>query len=273
VVVVGILLGMLIIAVAGGFDFGPTPVGLVIGIVAGLTAIVASLIATRNQRKAARIDLWVATITPLCVVAFSWEFGSMVWSAAIFLGALVIPGFFWRFAACRGWPALLPKSFWSCHPWLKAAMGIGLSGVLAVGASFWFLALPWFPPIGDCGGRTLLDEHGIPRGIDFTARIIFVGPRTCWGRSLWSLASVDERFSGLASEVPDLVLLRGFFQPHDRFRRYFVEGQRNSGVLTCILPIIEPDPCGRTAPIDNDFAAAALRTLRDRAAKADRSPK
>lgn len=264
---------MLIVAVAGGFDFGPTPVGLVIGIIAGLTAIVASLVATRNQRKAARIALWGAAITPLCVVGFSWEFGSMAWSAAIFSGALVIPGFFWRFAARRGWATLLPKALWSNHRLSMAAMGIGLSGVLALGASVWFLALPWFPPVGDCSGRTLLDEHGIPRGIDFTARIIFVGPRTYLGKSLWSLATVDERFSGLPSEVPDLVVLRGFFQPHDRSRRYFVEGQRNSGVLTRFLPIIEPDPCGRTAPIDNDLAAAALRTLRDRAARTDVPPK
>jgi hypothetical protein len=116
---------MLIIAVAGGFDWGPTPVGIGIGMVAGLTAIFASLVATCNQRRAARIDLWV---------------------------------------------------------------------VLALGASAWFLSLPWFFPIGDCGGRPLLDDYGVPRGIDFTARLLFVGPRTYLGRSLWSLASVEEPF-------------------------------------------------------------------------------
>jgi hypothetical protein len=95
--------------------------------------------------------------------------------------AIVIPGFFWKFAVRRGWPVLLAKSLWLRHRWLTAVLGIGLSGVLALGASIWFLALPWFPPIGDCGGRPLLDDYGVPRGIDFTARLIFVGPRTYFG--------------------------------------------------------------------------------------------
>jgi hypothetical protein len=92
VVLLGILVGMLIIAVAGGFD-GPTPAGIVIGMVAGLIAILASLVATCKQRIASRMDLWVATITPICVVVFSWEFGSNRWSAAIFSGHLLFPGF------------------------------------------------------------------------------------------------------------------------------------------------------------------------------------
>lgn len=50
--------------------------------------------------------------------------------------------------------------------------------VLLVVAFFWSLGLPWWAPIGDCGGRPLLDERGIPYNIDFTARIVFVGPRT-----------------------------------------------------------------------------------------------
>lgn len=264
----GILLGMLIVTVAGGFVWPPTPVAIGIGMVAGLTAILAAFVATCNQRLAARMDLWAAPIALICVGAFSWEFGSMAWSAAIFLGAIVIPGLFWRFAARRGWAALLPKALWSRHRWLIALMGIGLSAVLALGASVWFLALPWFHPIGDCGGRPLLDEHGVPQGIDFTARIIFVGPRSYWGwgRSLWSLASVEERFSGSLANV---IILRGLFQPRDRSSRYFVEGQRNGGVLARFLPIIEPSPCGRTALRDSDVAAAALRTLRDRARKAD----
>jgi hypothetical protein len=51
---------------------------------------------------------------------------------------------------------LLPKSLWSYHRWLMAVMGIGLFCVLALSASVWFLALPWFPPIGDCGAGLCL---------------------------------------------------------------------------------------------------------------------
>jgi hypothetical protein len=99
---------------------------------------------------------------------------------------------------------------------------------------------------------------------------MFVGPRTYLNRSLWALARVEERFSGSLANV---IVLRGVFQPGDQSRRYFVEGQRSGGALTRFLPIIEPSPCGRTAPSDFDFAAAALRTLRESATKADRLTK
>ena len=246
VVVEGILLGMLVIAVAGGFG-GPTPVGIVIGMLAGLAAIVASLVAICDRRMAARIALWVSPITPLCILGFSWEFGSIGWSAAIFSAAVLIPGFFWRITERREWPPLIASPLLSRQRWQVAIAGIGLSGLLAVGASVWFLSLPWWPPVGDCFGRSFLDEHGVPRGIDFTAKIVFVGPRTCRGRSLWSIAHVEERLAGSRSKAPDLIVLRGFFQRRDQSRRFFVEGQASGGALLRFLPVIEPMPCGRMA--------------------------
>ncbi|MGA2213807.1 MAG: carboxypeptidase-like regulatory domain-containing protein, partial [Bryobacteraceae bacterium] len=122
-------------------------------------------------------------------------------------------------------------------------------------------ALPWWPPIGDCLGRPLLDKRGAAQGLDFTARIIFVGPRTFQGKSLWSIARVEQRFSGSGAKVPDVVVLRGLFEPRDDSRLYFVEGRPSGTVFARFLPVIQPTPCGHTAPID--FAAVALRILHD----------
>jgi hypothetical protein len=107
----GTLLGMLMLTVAGGTSIGDiAPASVVVGFVVGLISILASMVATRNQRVAARIDLWAALISPLFVVGFSWEFGGDVRAIAVSLGALIVPGLFWLLAARRKWPPVLPRS-------------------------------------------------------------------------------------------------------------------------------------------------------------------
>jgi hypothetical protein len=262
VVLQGIVLGMLVIAVVGGTEVGVTsPVAVSTAAAAGLIPILASLVATCNLRIAAQMDLWAAPITPLLVFLFYRQCGGILPATAVSLGVLVSPGFFWLFAARRNWPVPLPSSLLSRRPRLAAVLGSWLSCVLVADALFGSLALPWWPRLGDCGGRLLLDERGVPRNIDFTARIMFVGPRTHLGRSLWSVAHIEERFSGLSWWAPDIVILRGAFQPSDTCRRYFVEGSCSHAVLTRYLPVIEPTPCGRTGP--REYAAVTLRIPRD----------
>src|SRR5260370_19662556 len=132
---------------------------------------------------------------------------------------------------------------------------------LVVIAALSSLFLPWWPPIGDCGGLPLLTEQGAPRNIDFTARIVFVGPRSFHERSLWSIARVQQRFADPSSGPADLIILRGYFLPRDKSEQYFVEGARSRGALTHFLPIIEPVACGHTAHLE--YAGVALRVLHD----------
>ncbi len=226
-------------------------------VVCGAIPLAASLVATYNQRTAARIYLWVAPISALLFLLFG---RGIFLTAAIFSGAILVPLFFWRWASRGNWPPLLAKSL-SRRPRLAASLGSALFCVLLVVAFFWSLGLPFWDPIADCGGRPLLEERGVPYGIDFTARIIFVGPRTFQGWSLWSIARIEERFSGLQWWAPDFIIHQGFFKPGDRSKRYFVEGTRTWTALTRFLPVIQRVDCGRTGPLD--LAGVEVRMLRD----------
>lgn len=148
---------------------------------------------------------------------------------------------------------------------LRAVLEAALSCFFIAVAFVWSLALPWWPLVGDCGGRPVLDEQGHPFGIDFTAKILFVGPRTFHGLSLWSIARVEERFSGSSWWPSNIVILRGIFKATDASDEYFVEGDRSVGALTRFLPLIERLDCGHTGT--RDYAAVAIRILRDGAPK------
>lgn len=176
-----------IAAIGATFRGFTLPVNAFCSIVGGVIPLAASLIATYNQRTAARIYLWITPIATLLFLLFARAFGGILQSAAIFFGAILVPLLFWRRAARRNWPLLLAGSFLFRRPRLAASLGSALFCVLLVVAFFWSLGLPWWDPITDCGGSPLLDGRGIPNGIGFTARIVFVGPRTFQG---WSLAMV-----------------------------------------------------------------------------------
>jgi hypothetical protein len=262
VVLVGILLGMLVIAVIGGTSVGVhAPVAVFVTVVAGCVPVLASLIALRNPRRAAWIDLCVSPLTPFLALLFSREFGGVLGAVAVFSGALVVPGFFWLLTSRRNWPPLLQPSRSLRGASFKALLGIGLFCMLVVAATLSSLFLPWWPPVGDCSGRPILTEQGNPRNIDFTARIVFVGPRSFHGWSLWSIARVEQRFGAVPAWPSNLILLRGYFLPADVSRQYLVEGRRSGAAITRFLPVIVPTACGHTALLEN--ATVALRCLRD----------
>jgi hypothetical protein len=251
------LLSMFVFAMLAGAEV--TPATAIIGaITAGAILLGAGLAATGKPRVAGRINLWAVPTTPLLYLLVNFESRS-VGSFVVLCGALIIPGLFWLFAARRNWPSPISKGFLSRRPALRAGLGAGAFVTLVAGAFLCSLALPWWS-FGDCGGQPLLDERGVPRYIDFTARVLLVGPRTFLGKALWSIARVEERFS--SPRLPNIVILRGFFDPNDKAASYFVEGSRSRGALLRFLPfIIEPVPCGRTQSAKD--ADVALRILHD----------
>ena len=262
-----ILLGMLVMAVLWGTAVGVTTYFLVLaGVIAGLLPIVASLVATCDPRTAARMILWATPLAPFFALLFSSHFGGILCSLALFTGVIVIPGCFWYAAARRNWPPPLSDSFMPRRRSLRGVFGVVLTCFFIAGSFVWSLALPWWPLVGDCGGLPVLDEQGHPLGIDFTAKILFVGPRTFHGFSLWSIARVEQRFSGSSWWPSNIVILRGTFKPTDTSAEYFVEGARSVGALTRLLPLIERLPCGHTGT--RNYAAVAIRILRDGAPKA-----
>jgi hypothetical protein len=259
IIVQAALLGMLAITVLGStWVDGPVPLVTFATIAVGIAPILSSFVATRNPRKAAHIALWVTPIALLLIFRFPWGFHAAV---LVFAGALVIPGLFWLVTSRRNWPLPLPSPMFPRKPHLGTLLALGMFCVLVVIAFLSSLLLPWWPPIGDCEGRPLLTEQGAPRNIDFTARILFVGPGSFHGWSLWSIARVEQRFADLTSGPANLIILQGFFHPEDKSEQYFVEGVRGRGVFTRFLPVFEPFNCGHTARLDD--AGVALRVLHD----------
>jgi hypothetical protein len=110
-------------------------------------------------------------------------------------------------------------------------------------------------------GGPLLNEQGAPRRTDFTAKVLLVGPRTFHGFSLWAIARVEQRFSREPWSILNLVFLRNFFRPSDKFEWFFIEGHRSRGMIARLLPVIGRDECGHSQPLKN--AAVPLRILHD----------
>jgi len=250
------LLSMFVFAMLAGAEVTPATANIG-AITAGAILLGAGLAATGKPRVAGRINLWAVPTTPLLYLLVNFESRS-VGSFIVLCVALIIPGLFWLFAARRNWPSPISKGFLSRRPALRAGLGAGAFVTLVAGAFLCSLALPWWS-FGDCGGQPLLDERGVPRYIDFTARVLLVGPRTFLGKALWSIARVEERFS--SPRLPNIVILRGFFEPGDKSVSYFIEGNRSQGALFRFLPIMEPVPCGRTQPAKD--AEVAFRFLHD----------
>jgi len=262
VILNGILLAVFVIAALEGSDYWTYGFGRVVAIFTSeFVPLFASLIAMRRPRLAARIFLWASPLASLPFMSFPWQFGAAKGGAIVFFAGVLLPGLFWLFTARRGWPVALPDSFLAGRPRLIAIAGAGLFCCLIVIGliASWFVF--WLPEIGDCDGMPLLNDNGAPYGIDFTAKLLLVGPASYEGQSLWSIARVEQRFTQVPAWPGNVIILRGFFKPSDPRQHYFVEGRRSGGLLSRFLPIIKPMSCGHTAHLQN--AAVAVRILRD----------
>ena len=217
---------------------------------------------------------------PLAVLTFIPLFATIGASYGVLLGGpgrlgvplalslliVAIPAIFWRIAARFDWPIPLQRSLWSILAANLFSSSVALVAVLLMVAVGSLSLVPWLPPVGDCSGRSLLDERGVPRGVDFTAKIVFVGPR-----SPYAIGAGGRRYGPSCGhgtlrpaifEIPRFVILRGAFDAADRSREYFVESTGGSDtVLGHLLPVAEPLDCGHTAPLED--AGAWIRVLRD----------
>ena len=224
--------------------------------------LIASGIALRNPKRASYLLLSSSPITllgSLTLTSELYEWGGIKCSVALWLVGILIPAIFWQIASRKGWPIQIQS------PWArKNVCLIVITAMLVVSPSALLVSfcLPWHELIGDCDGGPILDERGRPVGLDFTAKILYVGPRTSREYSFWSIARIDERFSGVPARMPDFVVLRGFFRNSDKFHWYFVEGHRGFGPLTRFLPVVLPLDCGRTSRLE--YSEVPLRILRER---------
>jgi len=263
VVVLELLFGFVILVLLGTrAAYGHSQV--VVAFVSGFAPILAGCVATRNPRRASRIALWPAPLVILFLFSRLPHFSFYLPVWFIFaMATTLLPGLFWLVAARRNWPLPLSTQLFRHRPFLAASAIAGLICLLLFSSVATSFLLPWWEPIGDCGGRPLLDEDGKPWAIDFMARILFVGPKTFHEYSLFSLARVEERFANSIWDVPRFVILRDFFRPTDVGEDFFVEGKRSLGPFTRFLPVVERVECGHSCRMNNGVAIVALRTLRD----------
>jgi len=268
-VLLGLALG-LFVSVLSAESWQTADVADLLRIGAGFLIILSAVVAMRNLKIAAFIALSLAfvfaafAIPRLYSVFPTWELmAPTLFATAI----LTFPGLCWLLMSLARWPAPIQSALLSNRPRWSAVFGIGLSFMLLSAA---VMAHPFLPMTLmedlmhislDCGHVSLLDEWGQPRGIDFTARIVFVGPRTHYGYSLWAIARTERRLTKSSSRLPDLVVLRGYFHFDDKDQTYFVEGLRDNALFGHIFPSIVPFACGHTARVQE--AGVALRVLQD----------
>jgi hypothetical protein len=229
--------------------------------IAGIAPIVASVIAIRNPRLAGKIAVSVGVLIILFAIRLVPLLKSIVVGTAT--AAILLPGIFWLATSRTNW--LTPRSRRPLRNTIPLAMVVVVVFLCSVyvSASLFSLSLPWWPLNGDCGGTSLLDEMAQPRGIDFTARVLFVPPRFLalrfYDQALWAIAHVEKRFSE-PSSISNTVILRGHFKSSDESQRYFVEGTRhNRTLLSHFLPVVEPVWCGHTKRLE--LAQFELRIL------------
>jgi hypothetical protein len=262
VVILEVFLGLLILVLLSTAQvYARVPLEIALTLVLGFAPILTACLATRNPRTASRVALWLTPFAPVFLYRLPLYSFHLPLPLIVAMATTLLPGLFWLVAARRNWPLPLSKELFPGRPLLNLAVVISLAFILLATSVAVSLMLPWWPPVGDCGGRPLLDEDGKPRAVDFTARILFVGPKTFHTYSLFSLARVEERFSDSIWAVPKLVILRDFFRSTDRGEDFFVEGTRSLGPFTRFLPVVERVECGHSSRTGR--ALVQLRILRD----------
>jgi hypothetical protein len=254
------VLGILVLAVVGGTEMAVKPhVAILTCVASGLLPIVAVCMGLFNAQRAAQLH--VVTIPPslLGIVLYSWKFG-FAGSLIIFLGVSVLPTLYWRIRLKGNSTAATVDGAFQRNWVLGFAAGLCSLSVLF--ALVLALFLPWWSPIGDCSGIPLLDGDGRPVGQDFTGQVVFVGPESFRGRSLWAVIRVNESFSKPEWRVGKLVIVRAFWKATDKQKVFFVEGLSSNGALLRVFPVIERMECGHTAPVEQ--RKAAIEVLRHR---------
>ena len=258
----------------GGYWETPLP-STGIGLTALFFAPFLLFILTRRHKKRAVYLFTVAA--SVVVIVFSRSRWTAVllprlvgWSAPFLLF-----GLFWLGTHKLGWPSLLrprPRAMSRriSGPVITCLAVFCLDIVLTLGLS----ALGSSLFSGDCIGKRPITHPESPSHAVFTARIVFVGrsiealTRGTGLRSLgvqersvgdWAVGVVQERFWGLPSWGPHLVLLTNFI--YWKGETYFIDGARANGLLTRVLLIVEARiGCSRSRPVQD--AIVDLRVLR-----------
>lgn len=225
-----------------------------------------SLYALPNKKRALYLFLISAVVVSPVFVRSQWS-ASLLPRLAGWSAPTVLLGLFWLGTEALDWKSLVgPRKRSPIRRVLAILVVCLLVAGLDVVTTLALTAWQSSPNGPDCGGRGLFTQPVFPGHAVFTARVVrtghgtqAIGDSTKWAGT-WAIGIVQERFWGVPSAWPRLVLLTNsiFWEGET----YFVDGRRAHGFLTGFLPIIEAGPCSRTRSLVD--ATVDLRILREK---------
>ena len=225
-----------------------------------------SLYALPNKKRALYLFLISAVVVSPVFVRSQWS-ASLLPRLAGWSVPTVVFGLFWVGTEALRWAPLVERRKRS--PIRRALAFVVVCLLVAALDIVTTLALTAWqssPNGPDCKGRGLFTQPVFPGHAVFTARLMrtghgahAIGDSKKWTGD-WAVGIVQEKFWGLPSAWPRLVLLtNGIFWEGET---YFIDGRRAQGLLTRFLPIIEAGPCSRTRSLVD--ATVDLRILRQK---------
>lgn len=238
----------------------------------GLTSVLASILALRNRRQAARLFLLAAPVMAGCFAwwqrlgrydgTFSFRKFTLVFAGTAAL--LIVPGLFWLATGRWGWrPLITRREIPGVSPRQPFILNLSLFSFLIVVCAFGSLCFPIAEP--DCGGRPPVSVQTSPKQAVFTGKVLWVARPPFSELQYGALLRGERVYWGLPRWMTGLVFIRGYFRGTDAGREYFVDAYRSEGALTRFLPIVEHYPCCHTVPISD--AEVDLRVLQDGTSK------
>jgi hypothetical protein len=239
----------------------------------GLTALffapfIAPLFTWRRKRGAAIVFAAAAAAVIPVFVHSRWSI-VLLPRLAGYAAPFLLFGIFWLWSHKRGWPPLFRARQHRMTGHLAAvaytsAIVLCLDVALTIGLAAFTSSLSG----PDCGPKPPFSHQLSASHAVFTARAVFVGSsidglfrdKRAHGSSTgnWAIGVVQEKFWGLSSWQPRLVLLTDF--AYWKGETYFIDGSRGRGLVTRFLPIVAAGPCSRSKPIED--AIVDLRLLR-----------
>ena len=258
----------------GGWFETPLPL-TAIGLAALFFVPFIAPLLTLHHKKWAVTVFAVTSIVAVIVFAHSRWTTVMVPRLAGYSAPFLVFGLFWLGTKKLGWPSLAqPRP----RPVAKRVAGLAITCLavlcLDVVLTIGFSTLGSSLLSADCGQKRPFTHPLSPRHTVFTARVIYVGlsvhtwlqirsnPNALHDDPIgeWAIGVVQERFWGVPSWEPHLVLLTNFI--YRRGETYFIDGTRENGLLTGLLPIVDAQiGCSRSRLAQD--AGVDLRLLRE----------
>jgi hypothetical protein len=257
----------------GGWFESPLPLTAI-----GLTLLffapfVAPLFTLRHRERAAIVFALAALVTIPVFVYSRWTsvlLPRLAGSSAPFL----LFGLFWLGTHKLHWRVLIQS-----HPQgltrRTAGVVITCLAILCADITMTFVRAALTSSLfsGDCNGKPPFTHPQSSYHAVFTARAIYVGlslgtllqsrsnPNALHDphEGEWAIGVVQERFWGVPSRWPHLVLMTNFV--YWKGETYFIDGSREHGLLSGALPIVGAGiNCSRSRPVKD--AVVDLRVLR-----------